>query len=64
MTPVQRMALRPTREQRQAIYLASREARFQRMMLAWSSQLRDLFHPITLSDGSVWRNGHWERPAR
>ena len=47
-----------------ATYLAARRAVEAMAALAWAGRMRDLFHPITCSDGVYWRNGKWNTRSK
>ena len=54
--------LRHTPEQSRMLYLSDQHVRQQRLTYQYLAGLRNLFHPITLSDGTYWRNGKWNEP--
>jgi hypothetical protein len=51
------MALTP--EQKKSMWLATQRGIEAMQVAQWAARMRDLYHPITLSDGSYWRNGKW-----
>ena len=61
---VLRVHCRCTKEQERAMYLSGRETWQQQLAYAYMGRLKDLFHPITLSDRSYWRNGRWNTPSK
>lgn len=52
-----------TKEQARTMYLASRTAWEADLASKFRGLLRDTYHPITLADGSYWRNSRWHPPA-
>ncbi len=58
-----RKALSLTRDQAHAVWLSVRREEEAQMARQWSGQVRSVYHPITLDDGSYWRNGRWNKPG-
>ena len=51
-----------TLEQQRKLYLASHRTEQALLACQWWGRLRDVYHPITLDDGTYWRNGNWNKP--